>query len=138
MNKKQALALIEEINSQAYHSDPHLTMRGLKLGIKRVNAGMKALDKEKPDWIEDVAINKLNMGDGYYCICGQVFGEFGNDACRAFFGIPQAWKAFDNKARQLGFCASNLVPWELLDILWVNALSLRARTGQKRFLKVPS
>lgn len=112
--------------------------RAVKLAIQRVNRGMAKLDTEKPDWLEYVNADKLQMRSGDYCICGQVFGSFYNRNVLSFLGISDLCDAKGVAATERhGFMASSLVPFSLLDVIWVKALQLRASTGQRRFLKVP-
>ncbi len=41
-----------------------------------VRAGMAFLDKKIPGWLNMIVLKRLKMTDCYYCILGQLFGQF--------------------------------------------------------------
>jgi hypothetical protein len=64
---------------------------------KRVERGIRYLDKHKPGWRDEVNVETLDLSHGDRCILGQCYGSYGNGAGQ--LGIE--WE----KARQLGFAA---------------------------------
>ncbi len=51
-----------------------------KLFNDRINAGVKWLDLNKPDWLKKMKIEKLDLGSSDVCVLGQVFRKFWDDS----------------------------------------------------------
>lgn len=43
---------------------------------KRAEKGIEWLNKTRPDWIKRIDLDKLDQGDLWYCVLGQIFGFF--------------------------------------------------------------
>ena len=58
-----------------YKETPHSVIWAATDVAARVEKGAKWLDKVKPNWYLDIDIPNLDISDGSFCICGQVFME---------------------------------------------------------------
>ena len=43
----------------------------------RVAAGATLLDEKRPDWVDRIDLDSLDMASPWCCILGQVYGSFG-------------------------------------------------------------
>ena len=135
---------------------PKIGQRGVQLGIERVNRGAKALDRTIANWQEKILPHTLKMDNGSYCMLGQAHpDEYGPQSLAFVSGLDLSkvreedeakysrlydkWQGDTGSefAKRHGFLSSALVPFQLLDILWVNLLNERAFYGKKVFLKDP-
>ena len=53
-----------------------MTKKEIKIIEKRVDRGIKWLDKNKPGWQNRIVFKRLRMSSDSTCICGQLFGSF--------------------------------------------------------------
>ncbi len=51
-------------------------MNKIKELEKKVERGIKWLDKVKPGWHKKINLEVLNLNNSSVCVCGQVFGDF--------------------------------------------------------------
>jgi hypothetical protein len=88
---------------------------------KRVNAGVKWLNKKKPHWLDDIKLDTLNLADAKVCVIGQIFDDFFSKVAS-----PQETKgryalSFDESA-SLGFSegdeGSDKRNYDLLTFVW--------------------
>lgn len=117
--------------------------------VARVNRGAALLDEKQPGWAQSVAPAKLDMASSSFCIIGQSYGEF-----TQYYGIPfgmrlldadlGVWsekeeKELDRLARDHGFLEidDDIVPFDLLDRVWVYLLTERSSQGFKPLLLEP-
>ena len=65
-----------------------------KLYTKRVNKGIKWLNKYYPGWFRKIKISELQMASGLTCICGQLYGQFSNIYKEGFSGLETVSHGF--------------------------------------------
>jgi hypothetical protein len=78
--------------------------------MSKVKAAAELLDKVKPDWYTDIDLGTLSLTDSWFCVLGQVYGNFSHgfvraqsDACDGTHGEER----FDLEA----FLVYALLPW---------------------------
>ena len=71
----------------------------------RVARGAQFLDAVKPDWIDSIDLDRLNMASPRWCMIGQPFGSY---------SIVFLWSAYGSQmfAASLGFLASHRESYE--------------------------
>lgn len=55
-----------------------MTVRAHRNVRDRVSYGARQLDQVRPGWEGEIDIDRLNIGDGYRCVAGQLVGHFGS------------------------------------------------------------
>jgi hypothetical protein len=147
---KSTAALWEFYGSPAHDSESW--SRGdIETVVERVNRGAQLLDEEKPDWVEKIIPDRLNMSNGNFCVIGQVYGEYGE-----YVGVPfgvgygsEAGEEVTPQAIENGFLTDveasdhrNLdkderIPYALLDLVWVLMLTERSQQQGPVVLELP-
>lgn len=56
--------------------------------------GVRKLNKVNPDWIDEINLDTLNMGDPYDCLLGQLYGNYGHGLDDLDIGNGM-WYGFD-------------------------------------------
>lgn len=91
---------------------------------ERVASGVEWLDENRPDWVDQINLDKFDIGDGCLCVLGQLYGDY--------WDSPLIKKEYegdhfggDIRAYELGF---NIVGTSQMDELqqeWVAVISAR-------------
>ena len=97
----------------------------------RVDRGIRLLDEQLPDWDKGVNLATLNLGNGRFCVLGQLFGRYEDGHHR--IGLQS-----ETQAVLHGFhimCKSSRLPeplemerWEELTNVWRLQIANRRRT----------
>ncbi len=102
--------------------------------VGRVNQGAQLLDAEKPGWRQSVLPDQLDMRSAEFCIIGQTYGTY-SQYIRVPFGLDRDEDS-EEMAIAHGFLthfgpdyAEESIPYELLDLVWVELLRQRAQRG---------
>lgn len=74
----------------------------------RIDAGIKWLDEQRPDWRSRVDLDYLNMGDASDCILGQVFGHFWKAVSGAGTDVPPHSMTYEEAVNR-GFTLDNRI-----------------------------
>lgn len=102
---------------------------------RKINRGMKLLDKMRPGWDERIDLTRLDLNKPCDCVVGQEFGgdyrdglahlglvEYDRDKGKEIFSAPDCGFAIgDNQ----WYCDSNHTLWERLTEEWREAICLR-------------
>ena len=87
---------------------------------KRINLGVRWLNKEQPNWLKKIDIELLDFRIWNECICGQIFGNF----WKKIEGIRETHrkgKISFSQAEKYGFVGSDNKN-NLLTELWVEKI----------------
>lgn len=88
-----------------------------------VSAGAELLDRKRPDWFLRVNLDKLDLGSGYECVLGQLYGAYASGVDR----LELDWDA--DEPTRLGFSAHGLPGGDLnypeLTELWLDQIQYR-------------
>jgi hypothetical protein len=104
--------------------------------MEKAQRGAKLLDEMKPDWVQNIRLETLDIRDGSECVLGQIFGEYSD-------GINKIW--LFNATREAGYHPFNSqnhgflvdyewdTPYEVIDCLsrnlieaWGNEVRIRS------------
>lgn len=115
---------------------------GIALAVERVNLGAAMLDERNPSWMERIIPEKLNMSSATFCIIGQSCGDY-DEWVAVAFGMAEEPSLFDSTqsdppAIEHGFLEDRVVPFGLLDRVWVYLLQERQHIGARVLLEVPA
>ena len=87
---------------------------------KRINLGVRWLNKTNPNWTRKIKIKSLDLTDCYKCICGQVFGDFWK---KVYVYSVQKGKMSFSQAIKYGFELNDSSNnYNLLTKLWVEKI----------------
>lgn len=121
-------------NSRRSYGQQIVSRAKLNIAIRRVNRGMKALDKADPDWVSKIKIDNLDMSNGCYCIVGQACGGYHRVSFVTQFD-PVLKKHREHTKisaeRKLGFMSSDMISFGLLDAVWSAAIKKRLARGKR-------
>ena len=92
-----------------------MTKKQIKAIEKRVDRGIKWLDKKRPGWHKKIVFKNLDMGGLKTCICGQVFGNYMN--------VTFSTDRYGKSAVSLGFITKDSLldgedHWDALGEVW--------------------
>lgn len=98
-----------------------------------VEKGAAWLDEYEPKWVEKIIPEDLAISDGNLCICGQVFGDYGNrpqaveEAWCYGFSLPMTHDLLDGIPDERGHIANFVESqgWKTLDRLWLDEVYWR-------------
>ena len=89
---------------------------------KRVNAGVRWLDKNRKGWLGRINLRKLDLGNRDTCIIGELDGDYSD----TFSGEKE------EKAIKLGFNTENDKEFSVLTQVWFKKIiDLRLKKGIK-------
>lgn len=100
-----------------------------------VSKGAKWLDIQEPDWFGSVVTSILNMHDYYYCVYGQVFGDFYNfdlnnltyrDMFNMGFTIVPENVYYNDEAPGRTHYSSDNPDWDILRDFWISEIQARS------------
>lgn len=74
-----------------------------------VEHGATRLDQRRPNWYKDIDLRTLDMCDSCHCICGQLYGNYGEGSLTTIIGgwIQNLWGNYDSAAARYGFVLPN-------------------------------
>lgn len=99
--------------------------------VRRVEAGAAWLDENKPGWVDQIDLDRLDMYERPDCILGQLYGNF-NNVAQYFGDEPTEERPLSHDAAvSFGFFAANLERCEeeyaILQSAWKRLITTRRR-----------